>query len=72
MPIFQELAKQMINTDGLIFATVFLFNKIFISNFDSFFLKVDCTIHNNLCAKHAIQGYPTLIWFEDGVEVLSK
>ncbi|CAF1476375.1 unnamed protein product [Rotaria sp. Silwood1] len=50
MPIFQELAKQMINTDGLIFGTV------------------DCTVQNSLCLKYTIKGYPTLIWFEDGVD----
>jgi len=30
MPVFQDLAKQMINTDGLIFATVFLFSIKFV------------------------------------------
>ncbi|CAF0838472.1 unnamed protein product [Adineta ricciae] len=49
-PVFQELAKQMINTQGLLLATV------------------DCTSEQNLCAKHAIKGYPTLIWFENGHE----
>ncbi|CAF4165620.1 unnamed protein product [Rotaria magnacalcarata] len=49
-PVFQELAKQMINIDGLMFATV------------------DCTTHQNLCERQRIKGYPTLIWFEDGVE----
>lgn len=33
------------------------------------FIKVDCTIHSTLCTKHAIQGYPTLVWFENGLEV---
>ncbi|CAF0851010.1 unnamed protein product [Adineta steineri] len=49
-PIFQELAQQMINTEGLLFATV------------------DCTTQKNLCAEHAIRGYPSLIWFHNGVE----
>ncbi|CAF0938633.1 unnamed protein product [Rotaria sordida] len=50
MPTFQDLARQMINTDGLVFGTV------------------DCTIQNSLCSQYAIRGYPTLVWFEDGVE----
>ncbi|UJR30158.1 hypothetical protein I4U23_017698 [Adineta vaga] len=49
-PIFQDLAKQMISTQRLLFATV------------------DCTTQSNLCTKHAVKGYPTLIWFENGVE----
>ncbi len=31
-PVFQELAKQMINTDRLIFAIVFLLDQIFLFN----------------------------------------
>ena len=67
MPVFQELAKSMISTDGLTFATVIKIPRKFTFRFG--FLQVDCTSQHNLCKKYIIQGYPTLIWFESGVEV---
>ncbi|CAK8683256.1 thioredoxin domain-containing protein 5-like [Clavelina lepadiformis] len=28
--------------------------------------RVDCTAHKTICTEHKIQGYPTLLWFEEG------
>lgn len=31
--------------------------------------SVDCTVDGDLCAEHSIQGYPTLLLFQDGIKV---
>lgn len=28
--------------------------------------KVDCTVHNSICTKHDVTGYPTLKFFKKG------
>ena len=70
-PVFQELAKQMIQTSRLTFATVSSIRSIPRST-SNVLSQVDCTTEASLCSKHAVKGYPTLIWFENGVEVSDR
>jgi len=29
-------------------------------------VDVDCTVHQDLCGKHGVQGYPTIKYWKDG------
>ena len=31
-------------------------------------VEVDCTVSKSLCAKHSVEGYPTVMLFKDGVK----
>jgi len=39
---------------------------------DIIFGQVDCTMHKSTCNEHEVRGYPSLLWFVDGVMVSVK
>ena len=34
--------------------------------------EVDCTIHKTVCQQKGIRGYPTMLWFQKGVDGSEK